>query len=199
MPTSQAGIYNMALAHLALADTVDSPADDYSEPAAVMNVFWEDAVGASWEAKNWTFASRRTLLSLLTSPPNADWDYVYALPANCGRIVRLLSPGVADTAQPVPYEQRWNGTQRVIWTDLQSAEIEFVDSSYPINLWPSSFSLAVSLLLASLAAPRLRGSSAVAVSLYQRWQLTVAGSIATQQSQQVQREDIDPEAIRARA
>lgn len=197
MPT-QAGVYNMALGHLSVADTVDTPADTGSEAAAACNTYWEVCIGTVLEARDWNFCKRRAPLVLIQEDPNSDWSYEYAMPANCGRIIRLVEPGAQDVAPPVTYEQRWDGTQRVIWTNLRDAEVEYVDASFPIGYWPASFSLAVSYLLASLIAPRVRGSQAAAEKAYAQFQMAVGTSIAGIQSQANYAEEPDAEAIRAR-
>lgn len=152
MGYSKVDIANMALYHLG-KETITALGGTSVEGRAAE--FWyPKAVGTAKQASPWTFDREILTLASVDNDYSERWDYKYDFPSSASRLVRLI-----DTVDPigpghtphVPFE-RIGGS---IYTNLDSAKARIISNNTNPANWPDTFALAVSLLMASLMAPKL--------------------------------------------
>lgn len=184
---SEVDICNLALGHLGDAATVSSISPpEGSAQAEHCARFYPIARDLTLEAHEWGFATKRQNMALLGSSASSDigatgvtpppeWTYVYAMPSGCRNIIKLIDPNaqafypgtprfanwedIAFDQGPIPYEQEvlLDGTN-VIYTNLQNAIIQYVDSITDTTKFTAQFVDCVAWLLAAyLAGPVIKG------------------------------------------
>lgn len=119
-------IYNLALMRIGDSSTV-ATTDEASNEARACTVFYEQCRDTMLREYPWRFARRRAQLAQNTDTAPTNWGYVYAYPTDCHRALFLTVPG---TRQPIinqqfPWEVASDGTSRVIYTDISSAELVY--------------------------------------------------------------------------
>ena len=93
-------ICNLALAHLgaeANLNSIDPP--EGSVEAELCARFYPMARDSLLEAHPWNFATRRALLAQLAGWSFAQWEYAYALPGDCLKVLSVLSSEATDDYQ----------------------------------------------------------------------------------------------------
>lgn len=199
---SAVDISNLALGHLGELPTITNLAPPTGGAhAGKAAIFYPIARDAMLEMHDWRFSVRRQALAELDlgdeMPPT--WEFAYALPTDCLKPRRVLSPdslhldldwerrqnGDVLTAagdelgQDFKVEIRSNGTQ-VIYTNAPEAWLVYTKTITDTTKFSPLFVLALSRLLASfLAGPIIKGAEGrqVAAGMYQI-ALTVEGSRA---------------------
>lgn len=160
---SAVDICNMALAHLGDEATITSiEPPEGSAQADHCARFYPQAKQTLLTRWPWSFATQRaTLAKLVTTVPG--YDYVYAVPSKCLRIIRVYRPG-----SEVPYAHEppvyWNtgivDEARVILTAEPLLAMTYISSQTSEDLFPAMFCDALAWLLASmLAGPVIRSAS----------------------------------------
>lgn len=146
-------IANMALAHLASTKFMSDYTTDTTKEKAVLDVFYDAALARIFRDFDWPFALRIATLTLVASNPTDEWYYSYRYPATAARVTRIISDVWPETEDArVAYRILSDGTGRLIYTNKESAEAEYVVVETDTTKWPSDFVEAFALLWASLAA-----------------------------------------------
>jgi hypothetical protein len=192
-------ICNLALANLgdeATVASIDPP--EGSAQAEHCARFYPIARDALLEMHAWNFATRRAALALL-SDVNAQWDYVYAFPNSCVKVLAVIEPDAADdfvlgasywtnentevsaaygTYTPQPYSIETLSTgEKVIVTNVEDAVVRYVASITDSAKFGPLFTVALTWLLASmLAGPLIKGDvgAAEAKRCYQMFSAMMA-------------------------
>ena len=160
MPLTKTIICNMALAHLGISrELTNVDTTDASTPIGkACNLFYETARDKVFRDFLWPFATRVDALSLVQEEPSTEWRYAYRYPSDCKRIVRIQSGVRPETkTSRVNYRVVADGSGRLILTDKEEAELEYVMQLTDMTKWTEDFALMFSLLLAFLIAPRVTG------------------------------------------
>jgi hypothetical protein len=160
MTLTKTQICNMALAHLAISKELSNvDTTDATTPIGkACNLFYETARDKVFRDFLWPFATRVDALSLVQEEPSTEWRYAYRYPSDCKRIVRIVSGVRPETRSTrANYRVLADGTGRLIYTDKEEAELEYVMQLTDVTKWPEDFVMMVSLLLAFLIAPRVTG------------------------------------------
>ncbi len=179
---SEIDICNIALSHLGDAATVASiDPPEGSAQAEHCARFYPMARDALLEAHPWAFATRRVLLAeLVNNWP--QWQYAYARPTDCLKVLAVLSkdapddyqttpvwpypeaqpaPGAMYAAQiPQPYTCEINdqGAQ-VIYTNQEDAMMRYIARITDTTRYSYNFTMALTWALASmLAGPIIKGA-----------------------------------------
>lgn len=164
---SEVDIANLALGHLgdnATVASLDPP--EGSAQAEHCARFYPIARDSLLEHPDtcWKFATKRTTLAELTNT-STTWAYAYAKPADCIRVLAILSPEATSDqselgiAQPQNYTVELNddGTE-VILTDQGDAVVRYISRTTDTTKFSPLFVMALSHHLASmLAGPVLKG------------------------------------------
>jgi hypothetical protein len=124
-------VVNMALARLgvewALTSTDDTAANivETSVEARNAKLWWERSRNALLSDSDWSFARKYALLDLDSDGTGevweSEWGFTYELPDDLLVLRRFLSGVVIDPATP-PFEIGFNGTLRVVYTDVEPDE-----------------------------------------------------------------------------
>ncbi|MEQ0776181.1 hypothetical protein ABLT15_28135 [Paraburkholderia tropica] len=198
---SEVDICNLALGHLGDDATVSSiNPPEGSIQAEHCARFYPIARDVTLEAHDWGFATVRADLALLSDTPPPGWAYAYQAPNNCRNIIKLIDPNwpalnpvpqrafdwqMVMTVEPeVPYEleARSSDGVPVIYTNLESAQIQYVRNTTDTTKFSAQFVDAVSWLLASyLAGPVIKGDAGaqMAQTCTKAYMLSVGAAKAT--------------------
>lgn len=179
---STVDICNMALSLLGDEATVTSinPADG-SDQAGHCARWYPVAVRRMLESANWSFATKRKKLSRLSNTSAALYDstaFMYALPSDCVRVVRL------DSEFELAASKDCNGhfyklalsednKTRALFTSVDDPVLEYVSYVTTTELFPAYFTDALVVLLAAyLTGPMKRtdSTSNTAINLMQQYE-----------------------------
>lgn len=164
---SQVDICNAALAHVGdEAQVISISPPDGTAQAAHCGRFYPMALDETLEAHQWSFATFRVTLALLTATPPPDWLYVYAMPLNVVKKLAVLDAGVVDDALSEEYavESLADGSQ-VIYTNVQNATFRFIQRVQDTTKFTPSFVACLARRLAHyLAGPIVKGEAGMAVA-----------------------------------
>lgn len=162
---SEVEICNLALAHLGDAATVASlDPPEGSAQAEHCARFYPIARDSLLETHPWKFATRRATLAELTNPWT-QWTYAYAKPADCLRMLAVISPTASNdhmdygTLVPQPYTVEINeDLAEVILTNQEDAVLRYVAQVTDTTTFSPLFTMTLSWHLASmLAGPTIKG------------------------------------------
>lgn len=146
-----AEIYGMALGHV--GNQVISGPDDNSNAGKLCRLHYPQCRDWLLRRFPWSFARRRVVLADTGAPPT-NWAYSYAYPSDCLMILGLVVPGFrrlrAD--QMPPYEVAYDGTRRVIHTDLEKAELLYTARVEDPALFDPMFTTSLGWLLSAEVA-----------------------------------------------
>lgn len=173
---SDVSICNLALALLgdsATLTSIDPP--EGSTQADLCATFYPIARDALLERHAWSFATRRIDLVQLTAETDA-WEYAYAKPSNCIRILAVQHKDAAgdysvdsDTAaglyvpQPFAVETLSTGADAIL-TNQEEASCRYIVKITDTAKFTTLFTDALSKLLASyLAGPIIKGMEGINV------------------------------------
>ena len=162
MATTNVAIANLALAHLgddASVSSLDPP--EGSAEAEHCALWLPIARDPLLEMHPWKFATRRTLLAQLDET-FTSWQYVYAEPNNCLRVLSVLPEGYTnDISDGVEFEQESDSTDQVmILTNTPVATVRFISRVTNPARFSPLFVDCLSWLLASyVAGPLLKGET----------------------------------------
>ena len=146
MATTKVDICARALVMIG-ASPISSFSDGSTEALVASNVY-EDVVEASLSRHRWKFATNQKQLSLLSTAPEAKYEYAYQLPANPG-VLHIVSLSVNDYIIPYTrykdmiYVNTYGSNHSLILDYIYRVEEEY---------FPAHFRLALEYELASLFA-----------------------------------------------
>jgi hypothetical protein len=174
--TTPADIVNRALSENAGQATVTGtpPTFDGSAAGLAAGVLYTPTVLTVLRQQDWEFSRRTAVLVLTGNPATAAGQYEYAYPADCVKVRQLL-PQTWDINDPPPV--RWSVSfdevsatpSRVIWSNLQSANIVYTSSTVTENQWDSVFAESVVRLLGSVLAMAIAGRPEAAREMLQQY------------------------------
>ena len=122
---------------------------------------------------DWAFVRRRVALASVTNDREGEWSYAYALPDEIVSPVKLVRdysassvPGIvvtpilywptADLGLSIVDYEIANG---ILYTNLESAILEYSIDALDSNKWPSLFAQAIIRTLASRIYPAVMGAT----------------------------------------
>lgn len=182
MPTSVIDICNLALLRLG-HDEITSLSEK-SKEARYCSRFYDRMRRATLRSHPWNWAERIQVLSLL-SLEAPDYDYVYALPANCMRVIQIVNPsGYVNSSSPslrtdpapqIAFELRTYETAgKCLVTSQADAQVRFVADITDPNAFDDQFIDALAHRMAAEMAVPLAGKSSMQKAEYQLFLLTLA-------------------------
>jgi hypothetical protein len=192
---------NLAISHLGQGKEIANIDTEKSSEAATMRRYQPVVIEMFLKNFPYSFCNVIETLNLVESDPNDEWAYSYRLPTDCLKPIRILSGLRNDTRQSrVPYKIGKDDQGELIYCDQESAQLEYIQfvddpSKYPIDVF-----LAMSYLLAGMAAPRICGEDPFkmgdkAMKMYQYFK---GQADAADVNDQQQEEPPEAEAVRAR-
>lgn len=202
---------NMALSHIgsdARVSAISPP--DGSVEAGHCATFYDQARTEMLEPGTWAFTLKRATLASVTNASTA-WAYAYALPSDCLRALRILTPSLGVTVftqDEVTLATHDNdgaafeleGT--TLYSNEPDAVLLYVHDVTDSTRFTASFVSALSYLLASyLAGPIIKGSEGMKIgdAMRQRaMSLADVSATATANASSTQTEFV-PAQLRTRA
>lgn len=196
--TSDVDICNRALSRLGTKATIASMTENSTE-ARTCAIWYEATRDALLRAFDWNFARRRVVLADLGAPPTG-WDYRYAMPTDCLRLLRLVD-GV--TVHPsAAFEVAGDADGRVILADEAEAEALYTAKVEIPDLFDAGFAAALVEQLAANIAYPITQKSDVSARLAQmaRMAFNEAAASAANENRNSSNEwaDFTPDAISVR-
>lgn len=152
--TSQLTVYNDALGHIGerlLASLVEG-----NEPRRILDQMWPGVRSYCLEHAHWKFAQRSAKLTydpLVT--PAFGYNRVFDKPTDIVKLSKMCEDEFFNVPLVSVHEEagKW-------YTNLDNIYVSYVSNDtaygYDYDLWPETFTLYVSLYLATRIAPRLR-------------------------------------------
>ena len=199
--SSKVGIVNMALSHLGNDKPVGNLDTERSSEALTAKAFYDIARDKALKEGPWPFSTRFAVLELVEEEPTTEWGYSYRYPSNCLSIHRIFSGIRNDSRQSrVPYKIGADDAGRLIYTDMDDAEIEYTAKNDSPHTYTDEFELAFSYLLASLMAPRLTSGDQFKLGerAFKLYQFEIGSAIADSSNEEQPDEEVESEYIRAR-
>ena len=190
-------ICNVALTHLGESGLISSISPpDGSVNAGYCATFYPVAKAEMLELGNWQFATRRGTLAV-TENDSGYYEYAYALPANCLRVLKVIGPEDDEAGSSVVYETRNN----IIYTDTEEAVCVYTANITDSTKFSPTFVTALSFLLAAyLAGPIIKGADGVkfATAMREAAAATTDRSLTVSSNSRSVTEDYTPSSILAR-
>lgn len=182
MPTSVIDICNVALLRLG-HDEITSLSEK-SKEARYCSRLYDKCRREMLRSHPWNWAERFATLSLLELTAT-DYDYVYALPADCMRVIQIVNPlryinSTApsmriDPAPQIAYELRhYADVGKVLVTGQADAELRYVADVTDPNQFDDQFRDALSHRLAAEMAVPLAGKPSIQKTELQLYALILA-------------------------
>lgn len=152
------GIANLALSHIGIGTEIQSLDDDAGQEAVACRRFFDVARNATLRDFPWSFARQFATLALVSDDPTEtdEWAFSYAYPPEAVKIRRLQSGLRRESRQSqVKFIIGRSSAQKLIYTDLEDAQVEYTFKETNAQRFPDDFVLALSYRLAVYIAPRL--------------------------------------------
>ena len=139
MPISEAGIANIALTALG-ARPITSLDDDNTE-AKIADIHYDASRDATLEAREWTFAVKRTTLPKNEKEP--DWGYgaAFTLPADTLRVMEVRDDANANRINYNELANRldWRREENLIVCDANIVRIRYIAQITDTNRFSPGF------------------------------------------------------------
>jgi len=168
MATSETEIANLALGHLGQSVEISNLRTQRTPAAIALRTIYDTCRRMVFRATPWSFAHKIGALGLVSTygvddgHPTSEWKYAYERPSDAV-MFRKIQSGIRNENRQsrIPYKES-RGFMRTgggifIFTDQPEAIGEWtVDVTDP-SLYPDDFVMALSLCLATYAAPKITG------------------------------------------
>jgi hypothetical protein len=151
---TKAEICNLALSHCGIGEEITNVETEKSQEAVTCRRFYNTALKRTLRAFNWPFAKTTKVLAVIETDPTSEWGFSYEYPTDCVKARRILT-GDRTSTDNIPYSVNDGGTQTVIYTDEEDAQLEYTGFLEESGRYPEDFVMAFSFQLAYLIAPRL--------------------------------------------
>jgi hypothetical protein len=161
-PATETAVANEALSLVGIDPVVDLAAES-SQRGRVVRKFFGSVRDASIRRYPWNFASARALLPAMSAAPAFGFQYQYAQPQDCLRVLEVNECDARDGS--------WKVEARAILTDFASPiRVRFLRRETSVALWDPQFRLAFAYSLAAAIAPELAKDSKIVDNLSQQAQ-----------------------------
>lgn len=144
MPPSTVDIWNYALLRVGSRPLAD--VDDDTESARVCAVMWPFARRHVLRSHSWNAATVRTSLSPLVAAPAWDFEYQFALPADCLHLMEV------DTTDD------WRIENGYILADEATIDIRYIKDETDVTKYDASLAVVMGLRLAVEICEKLTSS-----------------------------------------
>jgi len=178
-------IINLALARIGVASI--ERIDEASEAARQANAFYDHVRRTVLRKYQWSFASRRVELALLPQSPDA-YTFAYRQPSDALYVRRLYEKGSNKPWDKKHYKCTADKEGRVIYTNIEFAEVEYTADITDTSLFDDGFIEALSWKLASEIAFTLTGKPDIASNAIQGY-----NAYFTEAAGEDAAEDLEPE------
>lgn len=213
--TSKTGVCNLALFHIGVGKSIANLDTEESAEARACRVFYDDVLEEVLKARHWPFSKKFATLSLVDTDPTSEWKYSYRYPSDCLEIRRIIDDlsnqslldslgGTRATilfdGPRIPFVIGQDDQGFLIYTNKETAQIEYTIRVDDIVRWPADFKMAVSALLGFYIAPRLTAGDPFKMGnrCAELYQAKLNNASANAGNEEQQRPNPDSEFIRTR-
>lgn len=153
---SQLAIANSALNKIGLP-RISALTDD-TERAETIAALWDQMAHDELRLRSWNFALTRATLAVSTVEPDWGFDYQYAIPGDCLRIVQVgeywLSANTASyrNAPDAPFSIEGG---YILSNEYSTLKVRYLTSSRAVGEWDASFANVFACRLAKELCARL--------------------------------------------
>lgn len=191
---SSTEIANMATSHLSISKNIGNLDTSIGPEAEACRRFFDIAANTIQRQVPMAFSTKRALLGLIREDPDDEYQFEYTYPADCQVAGRIVSGFITDNRQTQHQYKIMHGTSsRVIWTNVQDAELEYQLIITDESRYVADVVLAISYKLAELIAPRITGGDPFGLGNKAKANYDEAISIAKANSLNEQQEEEDPQ------
>lgn len=168
-------ICNIALARIGVAP-IESMGEA-SEAARACSQYYDFVRRGVLRKYPWTFATRRvTLAQINTQPP--DFNYAYRYPANALALRKMYNANYCGLPEANQYKIISDREGKVIYTDVENANIEYTADIEDVSLFDDEFIEALGWKLAAEIAFMLTGNIDIAQTCVQAYNAYFAEAAA---------------------
>ena len=198
---SSTEICNLAISHLGSTKRIANLDTEQSTEAALFRTLYDTTIDLVLRDYRWPFATKIGALALIEEDPNDEWRYSYSYPTDAVEIRRILS-GIRNDARDsrVPYKIAYSSSGRILFCDIDDAEVEYTIRITDPQLYPPDFIMALSFRLASYAAPALTAGDPFKMGdrAMKMYQYEISKATATSFNEEQPDQLPDSEFVRAR-
>lgn len=198
---SSTEICNLAISHLGSTKRIANLDTEQSTEAALFRTLYDTTIDIVLRDYRWPFATKIGALALIEEDPNDEWRYSYSYPTDAVEIRRILS-GIRNDARDsrVPYKIAYSSSGRILFCDIDDAEVEYTIRITDPQLYPPDFIMALSFRLASYAAPALTAGDPFKMGdrAMKMYQYEISKATATSFNEEQPDQLPDSEFVRAR-
>jgi hypothetical protein len=134
-------IANMALSKIGVREII-SDLTEASTEARTCNLYYDHVRDFTLAQSPWQFATRRKLLDLIETDPNAEWTYRYGVPVDMvePRYIEGAGRNIANEDRP-PWTLEGNAdTERLtLMADASAPILVYTTNAVSTNLYPPHF------------------------------------------------------------
>lgn len=156
--SSDVEIANMALTHIGVGREIASFTEQ-SEEARALNRVYVPFRQRLLRAIPWPFATAFSAaggLPVVKKQPTTEWQYSYRVPGDCLMVRRVMGVQRTDSRQTrIPYRLGTDGQGPLLFCDQPNAQIEYTYDVTNSAMFPSDFTMMLSLGAGVLVVPRL--------------------------------------------
>jgi hypothetical protein len=202
--------------HIGNSKTIANVETEVSKEAAACRIFYDDVLEEILKARHWPFAKKFATLALVEEDPTVEWKYAYRYPSDCLEVRRIIDDSVSssnldelggDRSTPErtgdyhePYVIGQDDSGLLIYTNKDTAQIEYTIRVESIVRWPSDFKMALSFLLGFYVAPVLTGGDPfkMGARCFEMYKMKLEDAGANAGNEEQQKANPDSEFIRTR-
>ena len=185
-------ICNMALARI--GHSFISTLSENTKPAQLCNLFYPLSRDAMLRDHTWNFAVSRSTLAASVTAPNHEWDYKFALPSNCLKVIRTdLDDLGGEIVNAYPYSSvtPYVIEGRFLLSNEGEVSIEYIAQITDPTQFDSLFVDCLSQRLAAELAMPLADNASLAQAMWQVYASKIREARATDAQEGTPREAVD--------
>lgn len=185
MPVSIISICNLALSHVGGFSI--AAVDERSTEGRLCGQHYDFCRDEVLRSFNWAFATKITPLALVSGVSVPNWEYTYALPADCLNARRIVFEGsgaLPDTLQRFTIISSSSGTSKYLCTNLEGAWLEYTARITDPAMYDSQFVTAFAYRLGADMATALSGVEGKRRELMNFFSMAIAEAKASSANEQ---------------
>lgn len=195
--SSKVQIAKMALQHIGDRYDITSLDEDSTE-AEQVNLMYGATRDKLLRMHPWTFATKFSTPSPLVGAVPKRWSFAFAYPSDCLKMIEITNP-LGYNLPPVKFRTGTIATQKVILTDTDEPELQYIFRNDDPTTYDPSFVMAFSYMLAAYVAIPLTGDRGLKSDLMREAMVEVDVARQEDSNEGVEDEKFsDPDWIRAR-
>jgi hypothetical protein len=194
MATSKTSVINQAL--VLLGQNLILSNLENEKAGRLGNYFYDQARDAVLRSHPWRFAQKMRSLSAETAGPEFKYEYKYALPPDCLKVIMTDDDVFYDASNK---RERWEVQGRFLLTDLNSIKIQYTSKVTETTLFDPLFVQCLSAYLAHLIAPGIQGDRKTAIDLLEIFRLYLRHAKSVDAQEGTPEKPIDNQWLESRA